>query len=293
MIYKLSSIINNEIPYQLRKKCSILYRIHNQFNGKNYIGTSKDGMSSRLFNKSYGHITLMKMNSKKCKGMYLDMNKMTDEFLLVIEYEGGLDEYDKVLLMESEYIEKYDSVINGYNVSYDGKPGWKKGSLCVNDGERNYYIPPTQLSKYESNGYKMGRYDGGDEYYLRGRIHVNNGSESKTIDPSELDYYISKGYVIGNNVSPNKGKIWVNNGKSSKIINPSSIKEYESLGYIFRGRIEGKRAPRGKYNVSPKRKVNNGVNELSIPISELDDFLSKNPEYSIGRVKRIHKSTQP
>lgn len=291
MEYNFKDLINGKenLPKELVENKYVLYRIHNSVNNKNYIGTAKDGMAERLYNEDYGHVTYYRSrNSYKCRGMYSDMNEDINAFTLIIEYEEYKIEgssYDTALDMETEYIVKYDSVLNGYNVSYDGKPGWKENLVCVNDGIRNLYIRPSDLIRFLSNGYKLGRYEAKDNnYFLKGRIFVTNGKKDRMIFPKDLEKYMKKGFRIGRINSPNKNKVWKNNGIKSKLINPNDL--YKFPDFIYDGRIEPARKPRGPYNKEKKKKVNNGVIEKGIPISELDKFLEENSEFSIGRLSK-------
>ena len=64
--------------------------------------------------------------------MYKNINDRIDDFSLIVEYVTSPENYEVVLQKETELIKKFDSVLHGYNVSVDGKPGWKEGTVCVN-----------------------------------------------------------------------------------------------------------------------------------------------------------------
>lgn len=287
-MYELVNIMSGSenLPDELKLNKSILYRFYNKSNNKNYIGTASHGMKDRLYDPDYGHITLIGV-SHKCNNMYFDMKNDPQNFQLFIErYEDATPEvYSQILDLETEFIIKYDSVLNGYNVSMDGKPGWKEGSICVHKGKFNYYIRPKDLVRFLTEGeFKLGRWDGGDNYHLKGRIFMNNGKDEKMVPPDKINEFLNMNYVIGRFRSPNKGKVWRNNGVKSKLLKPEDLIKDEFKDFIYEGRLEPKRKPRGPYNSKGRKKVNNGIIEISIPLDELDEFLKINPEYSLGRL---------
>lgn len=284
--YEFKLLINGieNLPKELLNYNSVLYRIYDKATNKNYIGTAKYGIPGRLYDRSYGHVIYLRnLNKTKCRGMYFEMSKRIEDFSLIIEKITESKNYEEILLDETELIIKYDSVLSGYNVSIDGKPGWKQGTICVNDGKYDLYIYPQDIDRYINNGFSLGscKHD-----FLKGFIWINNGSISKMIDPDDFELFKLDGFVKGSLVYPNKGKIWVNDGKNSKLINKDKINTKEFENYKFYGRLEGPRKPRGKYNSSKKRKiVNNGEKELRVLESELESFLKDNPSYILGRLK--------
>ena len=274
------------MPKELLNYNSILYRIYNKANKKNYIGTAKYGMPNRLYGGyGGGHVTLYKRNnSTKCQGMYLDMNSNINDFQLIIESEVSPEYYDDILLKETELINKFDSIINGYNVSIDGKPGWKDGTICVNNEKVDIYIYPENLEHFLDHGYSIGscKHD-----FLKGKIFVNNGEISRMVSPENLEKYLNNGFKLGNLNIPNKGKIWINNGIKSKLVDKSKIGSDELIGFDFFGRIEElPRKKRGSYSAPKKAVVNDGKKEIRVPLDKLSEFLERNREFVRGRLKK-------
>lgn len=209
-----------------------------------------------------------------------------ENFSIFIEDEDIPSNYDRILLRETELIKKYDSVLFGYNVSIDGKPGWKEGSVCVNDGTYDIYIYQEDIPRFLNNGFYLGscKHD-----FLKRTIWVNNGIVSKMINPKEYDKYKESGFTKGSLISPNIGKIWINNGKKSILIEKSLIGSNQYKDYKFIGRIEPPRKKGGNYSAPKKTLVNNGIKELRIESTKVDDFLKENPNYKLGRVKKTGK----
>ena len=109
------------------------------------------------------------------------------------------------------------------------------------------------------------------------------------INPKEYDKYKESGFTKGSLISPNIGKIWINNGKKSILIEKSLIGSNQYKDYKFIGRIEPPRKKRGNYSAPKKTLVNNGIKELRIESTKVDDFLKENPNYKLGRVKKTGK----
>lgn len=285
LVLNFKDLVNGieTLPEEILNYKSVLYRIHESSTDKNYIGTAKYGLPSRLYDRCYGHVTLYKRNETfKCRGMYHRMNENIDDFSIYIEHITDPDNYDTILEEETNLIKTYDSVLRGYNVSPDGKPGWKNGSICVNDGEYDLYIFEDDLDRFLNNGYTLGscKHD-----FLKGTIWVNNGIESKMIKPDQVDFYLNNGYSRGSNYSPNKGKIWVNNGVVSKLVNKDL---YCTDGFVNLGRIENTpRSKRGKYSKPKKVIVSSESSERAIPLTDLEEFLKNNPEYIKGRRRKV------
>lgn len=207
-----------------------------------------------------------------------------DDFSLIVEEISIPDKYEEILLKETELIKQYDSVLTGYNVSIDGKPGWKEGIVCVNDGTYDLYIYPEDVDRFTSNGYNLGSCK---HNFLRGFIWINNGKESKMIDSEDFELFQEDGYTKGTLSSPNKGKVWINNGINSKLVDKDKVGTSEFLDYKYFGRIEGPRKPRGSYDKSKKRRiVNDGKQELRVLEKDVDEFLNNNPTFKLGKLNK-------
>lgn len=286
MEYKFVDLINGieNLPEDLLTYNSILYRIYNSSNGKNYIGTAKHGLPSRLYDRSYGHITHYRWKTEfKCQGMYIDMNLNLSSFSLIIEKELNSKMYDEILELETEYIKKFDSVLNGYNVSPDGKPGWKIGTTCITNDVYDLYVYQEDLDRFISSGrYRIGSCK---HSHLKGFIYVTNSKEDRMIDKDDFDEFKSLGYKKGRSLSPNKNKVWRNNGSVSRLLSSDDLNNDKFKDFIYIGRIEPPRKPRGKYNSPKKKAVNNGKEVKLVPESEVENFLNNNPQYSLGKLK--------
>lgn len=234
--FEFKLLINGieNLPKELLTYNSVLYRIFDKNRNKNYIGTAKYGMPARLYDGFNGHVSLLKSDNKfKCRGMYHNMKLNIEDFELYIEDIASPENYNYILQKETEYIKKYDSVLFGYNVSPDGKPGWKTGTICVNDGTFDLYIYQCDVNRFIQNGFVIGscKHD-----FLKGTVWVHNNIESKMINKNQLDQFINNGYKLGSNKSPNKGKIWANNGKRSKLISRDLLGTKEFKDFKFLGR---------------------------------------------------------
>ena len=137
-----------------RKKICGIYRI--VCKGKNYIGQSRD-VASRWKNHKYNALYKIHKND-----LYNDMNEYGVEkfsFELIQEFAQDVDQ--KILNdAEQEYIEKFDSRRNGYNV------GREKKVKCVNTGEV-FYSAAEARRKYGATvwsqlycGYEQSRDEG-------------------------------------------------------------------------------------------------------------------------------------
>ena len=284
--FNFKELINgiDNLPNELLNNNSVLYRIHDNLINKDYIGTAKYGMPIRLYDGFNGHVNLYKSNNLyKCRGMYHNMDLRLEDFVLFIEDTDSPSNYDRILLEETKLIEKFDSVLLGYNISIDGKPGWKRGTVCVNDGIYDLYIYEKDLNKFIDHGYKLGSCK---HNFLKGTIFVHNETNSKMINPSELEKYEQLGFSKGNLNIPNKGKVWINNGVKSILIKKELTGLPEYKDFKFQGRIEKPRKKRGKYNSPKKKFVNNGIKEFSINADNVDKFLLDNQEYKLGRLKK-------
>jgi hypothetical protein len=287
--FEFKDLINGieNLPKELLNYDSVLYRIFDKELNKNYIGTAKYGMPNRLYDGYYGHVNLYRSDNKlRCRGMYHRMQLNINNFQLFIEDSTNPENYDVILEKETDLINQYDSVLFGYNVSLDGKPGWKEGTICVNDGIFDLYIYQEDVERFCQNGFKLGscKHD-----FLKGTIWINNGNISKMIHPEELDKFKKLGFTEGNLIIPNKGKIWINNGKISKLVDRDLLGTKEFKDFKFLGRIEKPRKKRGHYKSEKKTLVNNGTKEIRIKNSELEKFLLDNPSYKRGRVKKCRK----
>ena len=160
-----------------------------------------------------------------------------------------------------ERIEKYGSPNTGKIIVHNNHLGINK------------YILPSELEKYEQEGWEKGQSTKnrkkfseetirklkishlGQKSNTKGKIKINNGTVAKYIKKSELDYYMSIGWKKGalpfteehrsnlskgNKNNPNifnfKGYKYINNGVEEKRVHPSELEHYFSCGWRL-GRI--------------------------------------------------------
>lgn len=103
----------------------------------------------------------------------------------------------------------------------------RKGKVWITDGEFQKYVPESEVSEWESKGWKRGVRPSSkrDAYFENGSrtkntIWINkDGNNKRVFDPTE---YLKDGWVIGQ-LSTNPGQhkkayIWITNGIESKNI---------------------------------------------------------------------------
>lgn len=106
---------------------AFVYMITNRINEKNYIGATKTSVKVR-FRKHKS--TSRNINDRHySKPLYQDMRKYgIDAFEVTVLEECGIEEMSQ---KESYYIEKYNSIHNGYNIALGGagKPLWNDETI--------------------------------------------------------------------------------------------------------------------------------------------------------------------
>lgn len=120
-----------------------VYAIHNKKNGKYYIGSSvnvyKRMKQQKTAIKNYG------LNAKIIKDMF---SKNFDvEFLVLQTFENNTITDNQLRKAEYEYIQKYDSIKNGYNTSVPFATGKYKGLLECEIIERRERAKTTATQK--------------------------------------------------------------------------------------------------------------------------------------------------
>ena len=94
-----------------------IYCIKNLINDKKYIGQTKDRFVERYWN----HLWHLKQHSHFNRKLQYSFNKYgEDNFVFYILEE--LDNNEDINFLEQNYIIKYDSVANGYNMQYGEQP---------------------------------------------------------------------------------------------------------------------------------------------------------------------------
>lgn len=151
-------------------------------------------------------------------GKFFVMNNSTGDRCYIDPEE--LDEYLKL----------------GY-VRCSSNPLSNKGTVHVYKGENRLMIDKSEVEKYLSNGYTLGRSFSSN----KGKIHIIKDSEAKIIPESQLESYLAEGWVRGSYVknTHSKGRIWINNGKDSKLIYIEDLDKHILSGYVKgRGKLK-------------------------------------------------------
>lgn len=288
-----------------------LYRIHNLVNEYNYIGIAEGGMNNRLFSNKYGYIMYYNKGRKhniqidsRIPDILLGINDA------ILKY--GAENFDLVLEgipsdsnSEEILIKKYNSVIYGYNKTLDGlgasetkyklgyftdglvssmlpldledeilkipgvikgytvkgsrskdMPGPLKGRIWMTDGISSKAILPLEEKFYSDLNWKRGRTLNIDKFEV-----YNNGIVNKNIP---LGSDVPDGFVKGRIESSIKGRVAIHKDGVTSYVNPDEVGDKEVEGYSL-GRVSS-----GMKNL---RIINNGLDEISVNITELKSYL--------------------
>lgn len=125
-----------------------------------------------------------------------------ENFEKTIIEEIQYDNYTELVSKEADYHIAFDVVksklfYNKVNANKDFshfEGGNTVNSIWVNDGKKNKRIQQSELNKFISDGYNVGRLFGD---HMKNRIYINNGTNVKSIIESELNLYKSNGWVVG------------------------------------------------------------------------------------------------
>jgi len=106
---------------------------------------------------------------------------------------------------------------------------------------------------------------------------INKDSINKKIKLSEINSYLTDGWELGRYNNYNKNKVSIVKDEEIKYISIDDIESYIKDGWILGGKKIGSLKERNLVLVS-----DNKNNKKTIPINNLKDFLSKNPEWKEG-----------
>lgn len=241
---------NNSGTIIRRIKDCVLYRIHHISLNKDYIGTTRS-IKSRIWGK-WGYIRKVELKNEISPIHKAIIDYGYKDFDIYIEEVNNDIIYIESL--EEIYITKFNSFINGYNETPNGKGG-KFNTTWITNGIESKRI---NLDKYPlPDGWKIGH-----EYLTnRDKILVNNGVKQIFISKEEKDRYLKEGYNIGSLTKPVLGKIKINNGE------------------ICRYHDKCKPIPEGfKIGGLPKDPLyylNNGIINIRVKISEIESKIKE------------------
>lgn len=218
------------------KKKILNYRLYDKINDKSYIGTASD-LWSRLYNNKFGHVGSIFKNVRH-DFIHLKIIEIgLENFEIFIERE------DFKTIQEAEeneaiLIRKYNSFLNGYNLTINGKGGYV-GTIQLIDplNKTTIRVKPNEVEDYLSKGWKKGSNrkvvtdpKTGKFYRLpaeeadelvnkkgwsygsktlsttKGTKSITNKitGETKKVLPNDINQYLLNGWELG--FGPNKGK---------------------------------------------------------------------------------------
>lgn len=243
-VCKLDFLLNNRKEGKKLLKSihgCVLYGIKQISTDRYYIGITK-GICNRMYSTKFGHIK-----------RYLDR---VDKLLYNVLNSAGLSDFELIIFilsdtildvsdLESEYILKYDSYNNGFNLTPNGKAhgvashttpaGIKDGYISITRNGINTWIHKDYLDEYVDNGWIKGR-TGSPNKDL---VVVSNPSinKYKYIKEYEVDKFLidNPGYIRGRFI--NTKRVY-EKGPMTKMISPNgeikkirNISKWESKGW--------------------------------------------------------------
>lgn len=239
------------------------YRLYDKINNMSYIGTAVD-LWHRLYNSKFGHVGSIFKNVRH-DFIHLKIIEIGLE-----NFEIFIEKDDFKTVQEAEkneviLIKKYDSFLNGYNLTINGKGGYVGTIQLTNPLDKTTIrVKPNEVDDYLSKGWKRGSnrkvvtdpktgkfyrlpeeeadelVNGKGWSYGSNILSTTKGTKSitnkttgdtKKVPSGEVDQYLSNGWELG--FGPNKGKKFITNIKTgqAKRVLPEEINQYLSNGW--------------------------------------------------------------
>lgn len=222
--YKLSDLLLPEVESDIISLSgSYLYSLFDTLNNKYYVGTAKN-LYTRFYLLPFSYVECIKKRESNDYVVNKILEIGPENFQLLLEVNS--DDYEYILSLEPEFIKKYDSFYNGYNLTKNGLGG-TSGMIVVNNGVITKAIHPNRIQEFYDLGFLEGSLI---SYIKRGSISIiNDLNECKFIDPCELNKYKLLGWRKG---SLMKGRVSIHKGDHYIRVTPDRLPEYELQGYV-------------------------------------------------------------
>jgi hypothetical protein len=241
---------------QTKKQFHIVYQVTNIINNKIYIGAHS---TNDLYDDYCGSGTNISHAITK-----YGRAAFKKEILFIFNTPQEMFAKEKEIVT-IEFIKRADV----YNIVEGGYGGANKGSTGLKHihhpiTQERCAVHPNALEKMLQEGWVVGR----NFSSTTGTIWINKGNEKKMISPNNLDSFIREGWERGLPKSPTCGKVWIYNPESSEY----SLSDNADLStHLSNGWIKKKWAPIKKGSIW----VNNGIDNLRIPKSEINFYINK------------------
>lgn len=202
------------------------YRLFDKINNKSYIGSAVD-LYVRIFGSKFGHVGSLFRNVRHDYIHLKILEVGLENFELIIERDDfktieEAEENEKLL------IEKYDSFLNGYNLTKNGKGGYVGTVQLISpDKKSTIRVKPNEVDEYLLKGYIKGS----------NRRVVTDPSTGKffRVNVEEAEELVNKkGWIYGSKLlSTTNGFIAITNEsfKKNKKIPKTELENYLSLGW--------------------------------------------------------------
>lgn len=184
-----------------------IYVIKNYLNNKVYVGCTYKNVTARFRE----HLSRINDNKTHCRKLANTMKKYGKN-MFYVEFLCATENENDSSVLERVFIQKYDAIQNGYNLSFGGRKGY-------------YHCEETKkLISYSMKG----KHDGTNNPF-HGKIHSKETKEK--ISKSNIGH---PGYALGKQIhtAESKQKISKANAGSnarSAILNEDQVKEIKIL----------------------------------------------------------------